>query len=218
MRIALLCLSFTIGIAGTSLAQSAPPTTSPSNQDGIATTPSTLPSGTPPRYTVPRWNEDYGYLQNPSNQSDCMDPIKFIPLNANGDWYASFGGQIRDRYEYFNHYLFGTGPQTRDGYNLARITENLDLHFGPDLRVFLQGTSAFETGRDGGPRPNDRDELDLEQGFADYTIPIGGECGPHAPRRTTISAIWRRAIVRAGRLFQRTENIRWLSRKSRCKG
>ena len=141
MRIALLCLSLTIGIAGTSLAQSATPTTSPSNQDGIAITPSTLPSGTPPRYTVPRWNEDYGYLQNPSNQTDCMDPIKFIPLNANGDWYASFGGQIRDRYEYFNHNLFGTGPQTRDGYNLARITENLDLHFGPDLRVFLQGAT-----------------------------------------------------------------------------
>jgi alginate export protein len=161
MRIELLCLSLTIGMAGISLAQTTQPTTAP--------------SAVPPKYTVSRWDENYGYLQNPSNQTDCMDPIKFVPLDANGDCYASFGGQIRDRYEYFNHYLFGTGPQTRDGYNLARITENLDLHFGPDLRVFLQGDSAFETGRDGGPRATDRDELDLEQGFADYTIPICSE-------------------------------------------
>jgi len=114
-------------------------------------------------------------LQNPSNRTDCLDPIKYVPLNSAGDWYASFGGQIRDRYEDFNHYIFGTGPQTRDGYNLARLTENVDLHFGPDVRVFVQGDSAFEAGRNGGPRPTDRDELDLEQGFADYTIPICGE-------------------------------------------
>jgi len=171
MRIAPICLFLIVGIAGTAAAQSLPPTTLPSTQEN---NPSSRPAP-PPKYTLSRWDENYTYLQNPSNRTDCLDSIKYIPLNGSGDWYASFGGQIRDRYEYFNNYTFGAGPQTRDGYNLARLTENVDMHFGPDIRVFVQGDSAFETGRDGGPRPTDRDELDLEQGFGDYLIPIGGD-------------------------------------------
>lgn len=173
MRIAPIWLSLTIGIGGAALAQTAP-TTAPSNQETVSPSAPTPPAA-PPKYTLSRWDENYGYLQNPANQTDCMDPIKFVPMDDAGDWYATFGGQIRDRYEFFNHNLFGTGPQTREGYNLSRFTENVDLHFGPQLRVFLQGDSAFEAGRNGGPRPTDRDELDLEQGFADYMIPIGSD-------------------------------------------
>ena len=40
------------------------------------------------------------------------------------------------------------------------------------MRVFVQGDSAFETGRNGGPKTDDRDELDLEQGFADLKVPL----------------------------------------------
>jgi hypothetical protein len=136
--------------------------------------PTTQPAPTT-RYTVARWDENYQYLQNAPTVGDFWNPIKYVPLNQSGDWYASFGGQVRDRYEYFNNYLFGTGPQTRDGYNLARLTENVDLHFGPDARIFVQGNSAFETGRNGGPRATDRDEIDLEQGFGDFRIPFSGD-------------------------------------------
>jgi hypothetical protein len=122
-----------------------------------------------------RYDENYSFLQSPSQRADFFDPIKYVPLNSAGDWYATFGGQVRDRYEYFNHYNFGTGPQTRDGYNLARVTEYVDLHAGPSLRVFLQGISAFEAGRNGGPRATDVDDLDLEQGFADYNLQIGSQ-------------------------------------------
>jgi hypothetical protein len=173
MRVALLGVSLVIGIVATARADSVGPTTAPSDQ----TTGTTAPAkpATPPKYTVSRWDESYGYLSNPDNRTDFLDPLKFVPLDQTGDIYATFGGQVRDRYEYFNHNLFGDGPQTRDGYNLARITENMDLHIGPDLRVFLQGASAFETGRDSGPRPPDRDELDLEQGFGEFTLPICDE-------------------------------------------
>jgi hypothetical protein len=134
--------------------------------------PSTRESSPERTYTLSRWDEDYSFLADPAQRTDFWDPIKYVPLNATGDWYANFGGQVRDRYEYFNNNTFGTGPQTRDGYNDARLTENMDLHFGSSVRVFVQGDSAFETGRNGGPRPNDRDELDLEQGFADLKIPF----------------------------------------------
>jgi hypothetical protein len=134
--------------------------------------PSTQESAPDRTYTVTRWDENYSFLADPTQRTDFWDPIKYVPLNSTDDWYASFGGQIRERYEYFNNYTFGTGPQTRDGYLDTRLTENADLHFGPYVRVFLQGASALETGRNGGPRANDRDELDLEQGFVDLKIPL----------------------------------------------
>lgn len=127
-----------------------------------------------PQFTLSRFEENYSFLENPEARADLFDPIKYIPLNTQGDLYASFGGQIRDRYEYFSNYNFGAVTQTTHGYDLPRLTENVDLHFGPNVRVFVQGDSAFETGRDPLPRPTDRDELDLEQGFADGIIPLGG--------------------------------------------
>jgi hypothetical protein len=152
--------------AAESTTQPAPPTTRP-----VSTT---QPA---PRYTVVRWDENYQYLQHAPPPHDFWDPIKFIPMNSSGDWYASFGGQVRDRYEYFNNYLFGSGPQSTDGYNLARFLADVDLHFGPNVRVFLQGIGAFEAGRNGGPRATDSDALDLEQGFADLLIPLPDQFG-----------------------------------------
>ncbi len=131
---------------------------------GQTTQPTTAPI-VPPPYTVGRYNEDYSYLRDPSQRTDFFDPVKFVPFDHSGDIYATFGGEVRDRYEYFNNYLFGSGPQTPGGYNLIRLTENADVHFGPNLRLFVQGASAFENFRNGGPRPTDLDDLDLEAGL-----------------------------------------------------
>src|SRR6266404_1262260 len=123
------------------------------------------PAGSPPAYTTLRSDEDYSYLKDPANRTDLFDPIKYIPLNERGDSYLSFGGQVRDRYEYFENYLFGSGPQDHNGYNLLRVMANADLHLGPNVRVFAQGISATEQGRVGGPRSSDINEVDLHQGF-----------------------------------------------------
>lgn len=143
---------------------------------GQATAPSgaagaTAPTAQPP-YTVLRYNEDYSYLRDPALRTDFFDPIKYIPLDAQGDWYLSLGGQIRDRYEYFHNNLFGAGPQDRDGYNLLRVMANADVHLGQNVRVFLQGISASVQGINGGPRPTDANDVDLHQGFVDLKIPF----------------------------------------------
>ena len=127
----------------------------------------------PPAYSTVRWDENYSYLRDPFNRSDFFDPIKFIPLNSAGDWYLSLGGQIRDRFEVFNHTNFGGGPQDRDGYNLLRLLAHADVHLGENFRVFIQGKSAIESGREGGPRPIDMDTIDLQQGFGELLLPIG---------------------------------------------
>ena len=121
-------------------------------------------------YDKERWVEDYSYLKD-HPRTDFFDPIKYIPLGVE-DWYASFGGELRDRYENYNHGTFGGGAQDRDGYNLSRLLLDADLHFGANFRVFAEGRGAWEEGRLGGPRGRDRDEADLEQGFADFMLPF----------------------------------------------
>jgi len=130
------------------------------------------PAGSPPVFTALRYDEDYSYLKAPADRTDAFDPIKYISLSERSDSYLTLGGQVRDRYEYFQNYLFGSGPQDPNGYNLLRVMANADLHLGPNVRVFVQGISATEQGRVGGPRPSDVDEIDLHQAFVDITLPL----------------------------------------------
>ncbi|MGH7214857.1 MAG: alginate export family protein, partial [Tepidisphaeraceae bacterium] len=130
---------------------------------------------TQPAYTPVRWNEDYGYLKDPAKRTDPFDPIKYIPLNEQGDWYLSLGGQARSRYELFDNFNFGAGPQDGNGFHLLRLLGHADAHFGPNLRTFMQVKSAFADGRDLDPRPIiDEDDFDIEQAFADVKIPFDG--------------------------------------------
>src|SRR6185503_12207543 len=126
---------------------------------------------TPPKYSKFRWEEDYSYLKD-APKSEFFDPIKYVPLGPD-NWYATFGGEVRDRYENYNHNNWGSGAQDPNGYNLARLFLDADLHFGPNFRVFAEGEGVWETGRTGGPRGRDRDEIDLSQGFGDFILPLG---------------------------------------------
>ena len=131
------------------------------------------PANQPPQYTLTRWDEDYRYLRDPAEGDaprDFFDPIKYIKLTNKGDIYLSLGGQIRYRYEHFNDFNFGAGPQDDNGYHLIRMLAHADLHVGDNLRFFVQGKSALIEDRDGGPRAIDADELDLQQAFVEFTF------------------------------------------------
>ena len=91
-----------LGSAGFCFAQA---TTSPA----VSPTPGTGAGPQAPQYTPVRWNEDYLYLRDPARRTDLFDPIKYIPLNEEGDWYLSLGGQARYRYEWFENANFGAG-------------------------------------------------------------------------------------------------------------
>src|SRR3989449_9669859 len=132
---------------------------------------STPPVSMPP-FKQLRYDENYAYLRDPSQRADYLDTIKFIPLNTNGDLYLTLGGEIRERYEYYHHSLWGRGPQDDNGYLLQRYLVHADAHFGDYLRVFTQFKSGLEDGRTGGPRPTDRDDFDLNQAFFDVRVPL----------------------------------------------
>jgi len=90
----------------------------------------------PPPFKQLRYDESYAYLRDASRRSDYFDAIKFIPLNTNGDWYLTQGGEIRERYEYYHNSLWGRGPQDDNGYLLQRYMVHADAHFGDYFRVF----------------------------------------------------------------------------------
>ena len=130
-------------------------------------------SCTPPPHALNRADEDYEYLRDPACRIDFWDPIKYIPLNASGRWYLSFGGEARERYEYYSNPNWGAGPPG-SGYLLQRYFLHADLRAGEQLRLFMQLQSNFENGRTGGPRPQtDEDQLDLHQAFLDVKFDLG---------------------------------------------
>ncbi|HEY8666865.1 MAG TPA: alginate export family protein [Tepidisphaeraceae bacterium] len=118
-------------------------------------------------FSLERWDEDYSYLKDAKAGGDFLDPIKYMPLNKQGDVYLSLGGQARYRYDYFNNPTFGPGTNDEDGFHLQRYLLHADLHAGQYVRAFVQADSAWVDGREGGPRPGDTDHLDLQQGFVD---------------------------------------------------
>ncbi|WP_243373787.1 alginate export family protein [Geotalea sp. SG265] len=123
-----------------------------------------------PPYELNRADEDYQYLRAPSRRTDFWDPVKYLPLNGDGSWYLSIGGEARERYEYFKNDKWGEGAQDPNGYFLQRYFLHGDLHFGDNVRLFSQLQSSLENGRRGGPRSTDEDELDLHQGFLDLKM------------------------------------------------
>ena len=123
----------------------------------------------PPPYKQLRYDEDYSYLREPERRHDFFDPIKYIRFDDLADYYLSLGGEVRERYEYFANYNWGKGPQDNNGYLLQRYMVHADLHLGPDVRLFTQLKSGLEDGRNGGARPPDRDDFDLNQAFIDVT-------------------------------------------------
>jgi alginate export protein len=124
-----------------------------------------------PLYPLPRYDEDWSVLSDPSQHNDFWDPIKFIPLSHDGAVFLSLGGEIRETYERFHNTSFGLSPDDPGGYLLQRYLFHVDIHAGQRFRFFGELSSSLEDGRTGGPRPViDEDKLDVHQGFFDVLL------------------------------------------------
>jgi Alginate export len=125
-----------------------------------------------------RFNEDWSILRGADlgATDDVWDRLKFIPLTRDASVWLTMGGQLRERGEYFRHFLFGSSqPEDTDAYLLSRVRLSADLHVTPYFRVFVEGKSAFALDRDlvGGRTTSFVDEFDLLNGFADIVLPLG---------------------------------------------
>jgi hypothetical protein len=124
----------------------------------------------PAPYKTRHAEEDFSYLKVPSKRTDPFDPIKYIPLAGREDWYLTFGGEARLRYEYFNNRNFGDAAQDRNGYLLQRYMFFGDVHLGDHLRVFAEFKSAFINFEQSRPRSTDENHLELHQAFIDLSV------------------------------------------------
>src|SRR2546426_129090 len=104
-------------------------------------------------------------------QADYFDSVKSIPLGIDR-WYLDLGGEIRERYEYYSEPFFGLRGVHEDSYLLHRLLLSGDVHAGDYVRVFLQLGNHLETGKRESRTPTDVNELDIQQGFVDLSIPF----------------------------------------------
>ena len=98
-----------------------------------------------------RFNEDWSGLRGVDlgATDDPLDRLKFIPLTSDQSVWLTIGGQVRERGEYFGHFLFGDSqPKDSDGYLVSRYRLLTDLHVGRYFRVFAEGRSAFALDRE----------------------------------------------------------------------
>jgi hypothetical protein len=156
-----------------------PNTTPESGSDGQSGEKSKK-QATPPTYKLLRYEEDYSYFYTkPNLRPDFWDPIKFIPLWWVDPNYLSFGGEVRERFEFYHNQDAGLPPANAQGNNadfLQRYLLHADFHLSAYFRVFGQIVTGLEDGRIGGPRPDiDRDAFGVHQAFADFVLPLAGE-------------------------------------------
>ena len=77
------------------------------------------------RYPLPTYEEDWRAIQK-SDRTDVWDPIKFVPLSADGAISLSLGGEARATYERFGNPNFGLTPSDPAGYLLQRYLLHTD--------------------------------------------------------------------------------------------
>lgn len=130
------------------------------------------PPAVRPAFRPQRSDENWSFFR-PAADGHCLDPLKNIRISD--DLSLSIGGDARVRYEGWRNFAF-TGTND-DSFTLGRVLLHADLRAGDQVRVFVQGKSAFMVGdRDlpGGRRPLDVDTLDIQQGFVDLRIASDG--------------------------------------------
>lgn len=114
-----------------------------------------------------RYEERWEDLADPRCRTERFDGLKAIDLGD--DRALSLGGDVRLRYERFSDPGFGRDPRDRNGYFLHRALFHAHLRLTPRLNAFAQLESSDVYGRRPGPRASDRNTLDFNQLFIDWT-------------------------------------------------
>ncbi|MFG0248496.1 MAG: alginate export family protein, partial [Phycisphaeraceae bacterium JB051] len=102
------------------------------------------PANAWPKYAKMRFVEDYSHVAD-AKPRDVFDSLKHISLGDDPDWYVSFGGQARLRFEHYQNFNFGRPASNDDGYLLQRYFLHADLHMGKLFRIFAEMRSAWAT-------------------------------------------------------------------------
>jgi hypothetical protein len=117
-----------------------------------------------------RWEEDYSYLAASPRPLEGLEQIKFIPLTDDKSSWLTLGGEIRLRSDDIQNAAFSLRPGGDYITTTTRLLFLTDWHLGSTARVFIQLGYHDEAGRKPASRSFDEGLLDLQQGFADWSI------------------------------------------------
>jgi hypothetical protein len=130
-------------------------------------------TATTPGYKSLRYDEDYRYLKDRTKNSDFWDPVKYVQLGQS-DWYLTFGGEFRERFESYSAANFGVPGRDADSYLLQRVLLHADVHAGNNVRSFVQ-LGHHLAARQRATVPPYSDRLDVQQAFVDFRFPLVGD-------------------------------------------
>jgi hypothetical protein len=112
-----------------------------------------------------RYNDDFAYLADPRRSDDFWDTLKWIPLGSGAR--LNLGGEVRERFQYFNNQQFGLSGDRSEIHLLSRLLAHADLRFDNGVRAFLQ-LGEHEAPGLVAPTTTDVDRLDVQQAFLDF--------------------------------------------------
>jgi hypothetical protein len=151
-----------------------------------------------------RYEEDRKELH--AEHCDSLHPLSYVALGDSGERYVSFGGEVRQRYEYTHNPGLGADPQDARGAWLQRYALSSDLHWNDGLRTFVELHSALGNGRAAGPSPVDEDKLEFQNAFLEGRVSLtrGGDIRIRAGRQEMELGSARLISVRDGPNVRRT--------------
>jgi hypothetical protein len=124
-------------------------------------------------YRLIRDQESWAWLRN-EPATDFWDPIKYMRLvPGRDDLYLTVGGELREWVEGYENELWGQTGHPTNVYLLQRYMLHADEHLTRYLRFFAQLKTGLESFRQGGPRPIDEDQFDLNAFFGDVAFVPG---------------------------------------------
>ena len=120
-----------------------------------------------------RYNDDFSLLKSDTIQKSSFDKIKYIRISGNSN--ISFGGELREQYQYYQNRNFGDAPSKntdlRSNQLMQRVMVHANIDLGKKFRLFAQVGTTFRFFNPNGPTPEiDENHLSLHQAFADYKL------------------------------------------------
>jgi Alginate export len=120
-----------------------------------------------------RYNDNFSNLKNDTIHARGFDNLKYISLFKNVN--ISFGGEIREQYQYYENQNFGDVPSTFTDADAKQIWQRVMAHtnieLGNKVRIFAQLGSTFRFGNPNPLTPEiDENQLSLHQAFIDYNF------------------------------------------------
>jgi hypothetical protein len=119
-----------------------------------------------------RYNENFGFLSDPTLRVSPYAQMKYIPLSDDPLDFLTLGGDDREKVESYQHPTFGKTGLTQDTTYEHRLLIHANLELD-SFRAFIEFGNENEEGRLPKALPTDTDRFDLQQAFLDYNTSFG---------------------------------------------